>query len=92
MRVNFVEVSTGPEKLLCEAEIVFEGGPLAGMKLVGLSVWRGPDGDRYVTFPSRAFGAGSERRYFDFLRSADGQLGAAKRVKDWILDELKVSR
>jgi hypothetical protein len=28
----------------------------------------------YVTFPSRAFGAGSERRYFDYLRSVDGTL------------------
>ena len=63
MRVQFVEQENGPERLVCEAEIVFENeGPLSGTKLVGFSLWRSPDGSVYVTFPSRAFGAGSERR------------------------------
>ena len=88
MRVQFVQRENGPERLVCEAEIVFdEAGPLAGMKLVGFSLWRGPDGEVYVTFPSRAFGAGSERRFFDFLRSADGTAAEARRVKTWILEE-----
>ena len=30
------------------------GATLAGLKLVGFSVWRGTEGDMYVTFPSRA--------------------------------------
>ena len=91
MRVQFVTRESGPERLVCEAEIVFdaEDGPLAGMKLVGLSIWDGPDGDKYVTFPSRAFGAGSERRFFDYLRTSDGIPGTARRVKDWILTEYK---
>jgi hypothetical protein len=38
-----------------------------------------------VTFPSRAFGAGSERRFFDFLRSADGDGAAARAVKQAIV-------
>jgi hypothetical protein len=94
MRVQFVTRESGPERLVCEAEIVFdaEDGPLAGMKLVGLSVWQGPDGENYVTFPSRAFGAGSERRFFDYLRTADGVPGTARRVKDWILTEYAQAR
>lgn len=92
MRVQFVERESGPERLVCEAEVVFDAeGPLAGMKLVGFSLWRGPDGDVYVTFPSRAFGAGSDRKYFDYLRSAEGTLQDARRVKGWILAEYQAS-
>ncbi len=78
MRVVFVEREHGPERLVCEAEILFEAecGPLAGMKLVGFSLWRSPEGEVYVTFPSRAFGAGSERRFFDYLRAIDGSSDA----------------
>jgi hypothetical protein len=90
MKVQFVQRENGPERLVCEAEVVFdEGGPLTGMKLVGFSLWRSPDGEVYVTFPSRAFGAGNERRYFDFLRPADGLATDARRVKTWILDEFQ---
>ena len=62
MRVQFVNRENGPERLVCEAEVVFDEEPLAGMKLIGFSLWRSPEGEVYVTFPSRAFGAGSERR------------------------------
>jgi hypothetical protein len=88
MRVVFVERDNAPERLVCEAEVVFEAeaGPLAGMKLVGFSLWRSPEGEVYVTFPSRAFGTGTERRFFDFLRSVEGTSADARRVKAWILD------
>jgi hypothetical protein len=90
MRVHFVERENGPERLVCEAELLFEdAGPLAGMKLVGFSLWRSPEGEVYVTFPSRAFGAGSDRRYFDYLRSADAAPESVKRVKAWILEEFR---
>jgi hypothetical protein len=94
MRVVFQERSNGPERLVCEAEVVFEAecGPLAGMKLVGFSVWRSPDGEVFASFPSRAFGTGSERRYFDLLRSVDGQAADSKRVKSWILAEYRARR
>jgi hypothetical protein len=93
MRVQFVERENGPERLVCEAELVFdEAGPLQGMKLVGFSLWRGPDAETYVTFPSRAFGAGNDRKYFDYLRSAEGALGESRRVKAWILEEYRTSR
>ncbi len=89
MRVQFVARENGPERLVTEAEVHFEEGPLAGAKLVGFCLWKSPEGEVYVTFPSRAFGAGSERRYFDYLRSVDGTLDVVKRVKAWILEEYR---
>lgn len=86
MEVHFVARESGPERLICEAEIHFEEGPLAGAKLVGFCLWRSTDGEVYVTFPSRAFGVGSERRYFDYLRAVDADGETVKRVKAWILD------
>jgi hypothetical protein len=77
----FVQRESAPERLVCEAELVFNSGSLAGMKLVGFSLWKSPEGEVYVTFPSRAFGAGSERRFFDFLRSVDGEASPAKALK-----------
>ena len=93
MRVQFVTKENAPDRLVCEAELIFDEdvGPLTGMKLVGFSLWRSPEGEVYVTFPSRAFGAGNERRYFDYLRSTEGTGGEAKRVKGWILDAYRAS-
>jgi len=91
MRANFTvrDSVPVPERLVCEGEIVFDSDVLAGMKLVGFSLWRSPEGEVYVMFPSRAFGAGSERRYFDYLRPADPDALSAnagsKRVKDWLI-------
>jgi len=92
VRVVFVDRPNNPERLVCEAEVVFADGPLAGMKLVGFSLWRSPEGEIYITFPSRAFGAGSERRFFDYLRSVEGNGADAKRVKAWIVDAYKRER
>ena len=87
MQVNFIKRESAPERLVCEAEIVFDAGSeLEGMKLVGFSLWRSPEGEVYITFPSRAFGTGNERRFFDFLRSTEGDATVAKRVKAWISD------
>jgi hypothetical protein len=60
------------------------------MKLMGFCLWTSAEGEIYVTFPSRAFGAGTERRYFEFLRAADGAPEVVKRVKTWILDAYRV--
>lgn len=91
MRVQFVQRENGPERLVCEAEVLFDEEPLTGMKLIGFSLWRSPEGEIYVTFPARAFGAAADRRYFDFLRSVQGTPGEVKRVKEWILEEFRVS-
>ena len=91
MRVVFTPRENGPDRLVSEAELVFdtEPAPLIGIKLVGFCIWKSPEGELYVTFPSRAFGAGSERRYFDFLRSVEGAAGPVKALKQHILDEFK---
>lgn len=88
MRIVFTTRDNGPERLVCEAEIHFEQ-ELAGMKLVGFSLWKSPEGTLFVTFPSRAFGAGTDRRFFDYLRSVDGSSEVVKSVKQYILDEYK---
>jgi hypothetical protein len=94
MRVQFVSKDGGPERLVCDAELVFdsEDGPLSGMKLVGFALWRGPEGDVYVTFPSRSFGSGGERKFFDYLRPVEANPAESRRVKDWILEEFRASR
>src|SRR5713226_5029203 len=89
VQVHFVARENGPERLVTEAEIHFEEGPLAGTRLVGFSLWHSAEGELYVTFPSRAFGAGTERRYFDYLRAIDGSAETVKAVKAWILDEYR---
>lgn len=91
MRVQFVARDNVPERLICEAEIIFTDGALSGMKLVGFCLWRDAEGEVFVTFPSRAFGAGGERRYFDYLRSVEGGMAQTKAVKDWILEEYKAT-
>src|SRR5713226_8879012 len=84
---NFVQRKGAPERLVCEAELVFPAtaGILAGLKLVGFSLWKSPEGEIYVTFPARAFGAGNDRRYFDFLRPIECGNGAAKTLKEGIV-------
>lgn len=89
-KVVFVVNEHRPERQVAEVELHFPmiGGVLEGLKIVGFSLWRSPDSELYVTFPSRAFGAGSERRYFDFVRSVDGAgIEPVKRLKRWIVDE-----
>ncbi|MBN2369237.1 MAG: hypothetical protein JXO72_01990 [Vicinamibacteria bacterium] len=94
MHVEFVERNNGPERLVCEAEIVFdESGPLGGMKLVGFSLWKGAERQVSVTFPARAFGAGGERRFFDLLRPVQGTApDLVRRVKSWIIEEYQARR
>ncbi len=60
------------------------------MKLVGLSLWKSPEGEIYVTIPSRAFGAGWERRFFDYLRSVEGEAGPVRALKQAIVDAYRV--
>ena len=82
MHVNFTPRNDGPERLICEAELHFDqdtDGPLAGLRLVGFSLWRGADDETYVTFPSRAFDRAYERRFFDYLR---GDGATVKRFKE----------
>lgn len=58
-----------PPGKLADAELHFEDGPLAGLKLIGFAVWerRTRDG-RNVTFPARTYSVNGERRSFALLR------------------------
>ena len=58
-----------PPGKLAEAELHFTDGPLAGLKLIGFSIWeRRGGGGRNVTFPARQYSINGERRSFALLR------------------------
>ena len=58
-----------PPGKLADAELHFTAGPLAGLKLIGFSIWerRGGSG-RNVTFPARSYSVNGERRTFALVR------------------------
>ena len=58
-----------PPGKLADAELHFVDGALAGLKLIGFSIWerRGGNG-RNVTFPARQYSVNGERRSFALLR------------------------
>ena len=58
----------GPAGKLADAEIHFREGTLAGLKLVGFSIWEGRDGGTHVTLPARQYTVNGERRRFVLLR------------------------
>ena len=74
-----------PPGKLAEAELVFDEGPLTGLKLIGFSVWerRGGNG-RNVTFPARQYTVNGERRSFSLLRPVS-DLNTPNRVRDLVL-------
>jgi hypothetical protein len=61
--------SGNPPGKLADAELVFEEGVLAGLKLTGFAIWerRGGNG-RNVTFPARTYTVNGERRAYALLR------------------------
>lgn len=70
MTVKIVMNDRGnPPGKLADAELHFTEGPLAGLKLIGFSVWERRSGDgRNVTFPARQYSVNGERRSFALLR------------------------
>ena len=70
MTVKIVQNDNGnPPGKLANAELHFADGPLAGLKLVGFSIWERRDGQgRNVTFPARQYVVNGERRSFALLR------------------------
>ena len=75
-----------PPGKLADAEIHFTDGALAGLKLIGFSIWeRRYAGGRNVTFPARQYSVNGERRSFALLRPiADAT--AQDRIRELILD------
>ena len=77
-----------PVGKLADAELHFtdDAGPLAGLKLIGFSIWerRGGTG-RNVTFPARSYAINGERRSFALLRPVVDTT-AQERVRALILE------
>lgn len=73
MRIAILPTATGPAGKLADAELVFDDGPLAGLKLIGFSIWQrrgGGAASRSVTFPARTYTVNGERRSYAVLRPA----------------------
>ena len=89
MRIEFVQRENGPERLVCEAELVFDAsdGVLDGLKLLGFCIWRSADGELRVTFPSKTYGAASGHRFFDLLRAQNGTPKPVKTLKAWMIEQ-----
>lgn len=74
-----------PAGKLADAELHFDQGELAGLKLVGFAVWERRTGTgRNVTFPARAYSVNGERRSFALLRPTVDPT-AQDHVRDTIL-------
>lgn len=74
-----------PAGKLADAELHFVDGVLAGLKLIGFSIWeRRNGGGRNVTFPARQYAVNGERRSFALLRPATDAAGQ-EAVRDLIL-------
>ncbi len=87
--VRFAPRTGGPDNLVAEVELVFTSGRMQGLKLVGLSLWRGGDGELRCTFPSRAYSSGSDRRFFSYLRSDAGDAADVREFKRWVVGEFE---
>ena len=75
-----------PPGKLADAELHFGEGVLAGLKLIGFSIWerRGGTG-RNVTFPARQYAINGERRSFALLRPIV-DAAAQHALRDCILE------
>ena len=84
VRITPNEKANPPGKL-ADAELHFADGPLAGLKLIGFSIWerRGGSG-RNVTFPARQYVVNGERRSFALLRPITDSTGHDK-LRDLVL-------
>jgi hypothetical protein len=87
MTIRFTANETNnPPGKLADAEVHFEDGALAGLKLIGFAIWERRGGGRNVTFPARQYSVNGERRSFALLRPADGDAAAQDRIRNQILE------
>lgn len=70
VNITIIPNATGnPPGKIADAEILFEGGIFAGLKLIGFGIWERRTGTgRNVTFPARQYSVNGERRSFALLR------------------------
>ena len=87
---NIVVTLSGPGApagKLADAEIHFTEGILAGLKLVGFTVWDARDGDNPgVTFPARQYRVNGERRHYSLLRVKNSEFEAADKLRQEIVE------
>ena len=68
VKITANEKNNPPGKL-ADVELHFTEGVLAGLKLIGFTVWeRRTGGGRNVTFPARQYSVNGDRRSFTLLR------------------------
>jgi hypothetical protein len=97
MRIHFaLNPGRTPQSKLADVEIHFEEGLLAGLKLVGCSVWRSKEGEKpTMLVPSRSYATAGGVRYYELMRESNDNAGAerpninVKRFKEYIRDEYK---
>lgn len=69
MKILIILSEQGPAGKVADAELHFETGPLAGLKLIGFSIWQSRTAiGLNVTFPARQYTVNRERRSFALLR------------------------
>jgi len=101
MRIHFVlNHEDTPVSKLADVEIYFEEGLLAGLKLVGCSVWKSKKGELpTVLVPSRSYATASGVRYFELLRGSNASgltnettedRQAVKTFKEYIREQYKI--
>ena len=74
-----------PPGKLADAELHFSDGPLAGLKLIGFSIWERKTGNgRNVTFPARQYSVNGERRSFALLRPIEDST-AQEHIRELVL-------
>jgi len=85
MKITILFLAHAPAGKVADAELHFTDGPLAGLKLVGFSIWERRQGGHNVTFPARSYSVNGERRTFALLRPA-GDTQAQQALAAQILD------
>jgi hypothetical protein len=86
MQVKIIPNDKGsPAGKLADAELHFDDGPLAGLKLLGFAIWERRNGSgRNVTFPARQYSVNGERRSFALLRP-QADVKTQDHVRDLVL-------
>src|SRR5262245_19871841 len=86
MVVKIVPNDNGnPPGKLADAELHFTDSELAGLKLIGFSVWERRSGTgRNVTFPARQYSVNGDRRSFALLRPI-ADAASQEGIRDLVL-------
>jgi hypothetical protein len=93
MMIKITPLTTGnPPGKVADAELHFTDGPLAGLKLIGFSIWERRDRSSLnVTFPARQYTVNGERRSLALLRPiADAT--AQDRIRYAIIDAYRAEQ